>query len=94
MNTPETITLSLTPEHAEIIGTALGQYVLKTRKLAANAKASVERCDECGKYSGFAYTRQKMHERNERLASEAWKILSYAKYPIDGTAGDCNSSHD
>jgi len=88
MNTPETITLTLTPEHAEIVGTALGQYVLKTRKLAANAEARGER----GHYSGFAYTRQKMHERNERLASEALKILSYAKYPIDGIAGGCNSS--
>lgn len=86
------VTITLTAEQAVAVSGLLADAARKSRTLAANAKASVARCDECGKHSGFAFTRQQMHERNERLAREAFEILSYARRGLDVTAEDCNSS--
>lgn len=86
------VTITLTEEQAVAVSGALADASRRSRRLAANARASVARCDECGKYSGFAHTRQKMHERNERLAREAFEILSYARCGLDVIDRNRNSS--
>lgn len=74
------VTITLTHEQAVFLGIVAYDASRKSRRLAANAEASRDRCDECGKYSGFAQCRLDMHRRNERLARELHDIVSSANH--------------